>query len=192
MDKFEDLKFYDKKNLDGGLRKKGITKTSTNDKPLISIITTVLNNEKYLRECLDSIHQQEYSNFEHIVIDGASVDDTLNIIKNYDDKIDYWCSQKDKGIYDAFNLGMKLSSGEIICFVNSDDKFYSNKTLNYVCKEFKNKKISTLFLVQLKNIGLFCMVTNHGKFIIAGVFIQVIQLVFLLKETQQKKLVYII
>ena len=140
MDKFEDLKFYDKKNLDGGLRKKGIFKTSTNDKPLISIITTVLNNEKYLRECLDSIHQQEYSNFEHIVIDGASVDDTLNIIKNYEDKIDYWCSQKDKGIYDAFNLGMKLSSGEIICFVNSDDKFYSNKTLNYVCKEFKNKK----------------------------------------------------
>ena len=130
MDKLEDLKFCDNKNLDGGLRKKGIFKTSTNDKPLISIITTVLNNEKYLRECLDSIHQQEYSNFEHIVIDGGSVDDTLNIIKNYEDEIDYWCSQKDKGIYDAFNLGMKLSSGEILCFVNSDDKVQYSFGLN--------------------------------------------------------------
>ena len=145
MENFLDLKFYDSCDIDGGLRKIGKLKKSTNDQPLISVITVVYNNENYLQECFDSVQNQNFKNFEHIVIDGGSTDKTIDIIKKNNDKIDYWCSKKDKGIYDAFNIGMTLSNGDIICFVNSDDKFYSEKTLDYVVDAFKNNIIDFLF-----------------------------------------------
>ncbi len=145
MQEFEDLNFLDNCDIDGGLRKKNIFKKSNLAKPLISIITPVLNNEKYFEECLESIYSQKYDNFEHIVIDGASKDGTLSILKKYNEKIDYWCSQKDKGIYDAFNIGMKLSRGEIICFVNSDDKFFNDQTLNYAHTEFTSNNVDFIF-----------------------------------------------
>ena len=66
---------------DGGLRKKKIFKSSKKQEPLITVITTVLNSEKYLQECFDSLHKQKYQNIEHIVIDGGSTDNSLNIIK---------------------------------------------------------------------------------------------------------------
>ena len=128
MNIFSDLNFSPNADQDGGLRKINKFKVSSKNYPLISIITAVYNNEKYLKECLNSIYNQSYKNFEHIIVDGGSTDKTLNILKEHNNKIDYWCSKKDKGIYDAFNLGMKLSKGDIICFVNSDDQFYSNKT----------------------------------------------------------------
>ena len=81
MQEFEDLNFLDNCDIDGGLRKKNIFKKSNLAKPLISIITPVLNNEKYFEECLESIYSQKYDNFEHIVIDGASKDGTLSILK---------------------------------------------------------------------------------------------------------------
>ncbi len=113
------------KNVDqeGGLRTKKIFKKSKKDEPLISIITAVLNNERYLEEAIESLKSQKYRNFEHIVIDGGSSDETLDIIKKNDANIDYWISKKDKGIYDGFNLGMKLARGDYLGFLNSDDKF---------------------------------------------------------------------
>ena len=95
-------------------------------KPLISIITAVYNSEKHLEESFKSLHKQSYSNYEHIVVDGGSKDGSLDIIKKYEDKIDYWSSKKDKGIYDAFNIGMKLSKGDYIGFLNSDDVYTEN------------------------------------------------------------------
>ena len=145
MENFFDLIFNNNCDIDGGLRRKKIFKKSSKNKPLISIITVVYNNETYLQECFDSVHNQNFQNFEHIVIDGGSTDETLNIVKENTDKIDYWCSKKDRGIYDAFNIGMTLARGDIICFVNSDDKFYSEKTLDYVIEAFKNNKIDFLF-----------------------------------------------
>ena len=121
---------------EGGLRTKNILKNSKKDKPLITIITAVLNNKKYLEECLLSLHKQRYDNYEHIIIDGGSNDGTLDIIKKYEDKVDYWCSSKDKGIYDAFNNGMKLARGEYIGFLNSDDT-YENNALEYLIKYVK-------------------------------------------------------
>ena len=121
---------------EGGLRTKNILKNSEKDKPLITIITAVLNNKKYLEECLLSLHKQRYDNYEHIIIDGGSNDGTLDIIKQYEDKVDYWCSSKDKGIYDAFNNGMKLARGEYIGFLNSDDT-YENNALEYLIKYVK-------------------------------------------------------
>ena len=110
---------------EGGLRIKNISKKSQINKPLITIITAVLNNEKYLEESLLSLQNQNYQNFEHIIIDGGSTDKTVNIIKKYESKIDYWCSKKDKGIY-AFNNGMKLAKGKYLGFLNSDDIYTSN------------------------------------------------------------------
>ena len=126
---------------EGGLRIKNIIKKTQSNKPLVTIVTAVLNGEKYLEECILSLHAQKYENYEHIIIDGGSSDRTLEIIKKYEDKIDYWCSKKDKGIYDAFNKGMQLANGEYIGFLNSDD-YYSSNTLelleNYI-KEYPEK-----------------------------------------------------
>ena len=86
--------------LKGGLREKNVLKkNNASDEPLISIITPVLNNEKYIQECLNSLHGQIYTNYEHIIIDGGSSDKTLEIIKTNEEKIDFWTSKKDKGIY---------------------------------------------------------------------------------------------
>ena len=111
---------------DGGLRKKKIFKSSKKQEPLITVITTVLNSEKYLQECFDSLHKQKYQNIEHIVIDGGSTDNSLNIIKKNENKIDYWSTKKDKGIYDAFNIGMNLAKGDYVGFLNSDDTYTEN------------------------------------------------------------------
>ena len=121
---FESMELIKDVDKQGGLRTKKIFKKSKKDEPLISIITVVLNNEKYLEEeAIESLKSQSYRNFEHIVIDGGSSDRTLEIIKKNDENIDYWVSKKDKGIYDAFNLGMKLARGDYLGFLNSDDKF---------------------------------------------------------------------
>jgi glycosyltransferase involved in cell wall biosynthesis len=124
-------------NNHGGLRIKNIFKKSEKNKPLISIITAVFNAENYLDEALQSLYSQGYKNYEHIIIDGGSNDKTLDIIKKNQNNIDYWVSQKDKGIYDAFNLGMRLSRGDYIGFLNSDDKYVPdalNILLNYINK----------------------------------------------------------
>ncbi len=94
--------------------------------PLISIITVVFNNVSHLHKTIDSILSQKYKNYEFIIIDGGSTDGTLNVIKKYSKKIDKWVSEKDRGIYDAFNKGMKIASGDYIGFVNSDDILLPN------------------------------------------------------------------
>jgi glycosyltransferase involved in cell wall biosynthesis len=132
IEKLQDIK------IEGGLRTKNIFKKTEADKPLITIITAVLNNEKYLEESILSLHNQKYENYEHIILDGGSSDKTIDIIKKYENKIDYWCSAKDKGIYDAFNNGMKLAKGDYIGFLNSDD-FYSNNALELLTEYIKNK-----------------------------------------------------
>ena len=120
---FESVEQIKDVDEEGGLRTKGIFKKSKKDEPLISVITVVLNNERYLEEAIESLKFQKYRNFEHIVIDGGSTDRTLEIIRKNDENIDYWISKKDKGIYDAFNLGMKLAKGDYLGFLNSDDRF---------------------------------------------------------------------
>jgi glycosyltransferase involved in cell wall biosynthesis len=123
---FKTSKILSNAKIDGGLRKKGVFKKNKKDEPLLTIVTAVFNNEKFLEESIISLHNQKYENYEHIIIDGGSTDKTIDIIKKYEDKIDYWCSEKDRGIYDAFNKGMKLASGEYIGFLNSDDSYSEN------------------------------------------------------------------
>jgi len=106
---------------EGGLIKKKKNKFTANKYPTITLITVVFNNQKHIQKTLNSIYSQKYKNYELIVIDGASTDNTLNIIKKNENKIHYWMSEKDNGIYDAFNKGLCLASGDFIGFVNSDD-----------------------------------------------------------------------
>ena len=114
------------KKISGGLRKRGILKKDKKNLPLISIITVVLNNKKFLQQSINSVLNQSYKNYELIIVDGQSTDGTLDIIKKNKSKIDYWMSEKDNGFSDAVNKGIKLSRGSIISILNSDDIFYKH------------------------------------------------------------------
>ena len=116
-----DIKFFS-----GGLRKRGILKKDRKNLPLVSIITVVLNNKKFLQQSINSVLNQSYKNYELIIIDGKSTDGTVEILKKNNSKIDFWISEKDKGIYDAMNKGIKKSRGSIISILNSDDVFYKH------------------------------------------------------------------
>jgi glycosyltransferase involved in cell wall biosynthesis len=94
-------------------------------KPLLSIITVVLNGEKHLEETIKSVLRQK-DIYEYILIDGKSEDNSLKIIKKYSNKISCWLSEKDEGLYDAFNKGMRLAQGQYIGIINSDDVYTAN------------------------------------------------------------------
>lgn len=94
--------------------------------PLISIITVVYNGERYLEETIVSVTNQTYPNIEHIIIDGGSSDGTLGILQKYEDSIDYWVSEKDGGMYDALNKGLRLITGDIYASLNSDDRYFKH------------------------------------------------------------------
>lgn len=90
-------------------------------RPKISIITVCFNCEAHIEETIQSVIRQSYDNKEYLVIDGGSTDGTLSIIKKYRDKIDYFVSEPDKGISDAFNKGIAKASGEYIVMMNAGD-----------------------------------------------------------------------
>ena len=113
-----------RRRAEGGLRTKGYFKTSRASKPLISVITVVFNGDKFLEETVQSVISQTYDNVEYIIIDGGSTDGTLDIIKKYDGQLDYWVSERDKGIYDGMNKGVIAATGGIVAFLNSDDYYF--------------------------------------------------------------------
>jgi glycosyltransferase involved in cell wall biosynthesis len=108
-------------NLEGGLRTKGFFKKTQDDKPLITVVTVVFNDVAHIEGTVLSIINQNYSNIDYIVIDGGSTDGTVNVIKKYESRIDYWVSEKDNGIYDAMNKGILNARGEYLIFINSAD-----------------------------------------------------------------------
>ena len=111
----------------------------------ISIITVTKNSEKYLEENILSVSNQSYKNYEHIIIDGNSTDQTRNIIIKHNEKISYWVSEPDQGLYFAMNKGIQKASGDIIGILNSDDIFYID-ALNTVNKYFtEDEKLDFLF-----------------------------------------------
>ena len=122
----------DKPTNIGGLRTKGYFKKSLPQKPLVTVITVVLNGGKYIEDTIKSVISQTYNNFEFIIIDGGSKDGTVEIIKKYDDVIDYWVSERDEGIYDAMNKGIDLTSGDWVNFMNAGDRFYSDSVLSKI------------------------------------------------------------
>ena len=112
----------------------------------ISIITVVYNNEKIIRQTIESVLSQKNIDLEYIIIDGASNDNTLNIINEYIDNISLVISEKDKGIYDAMNKGLELATGDIIGILNSDDIFYDEYILSNLHLEFlSNSSIDIIY-----------------------------------------------
>jgi len=100
--------------------------------PLITIITAVFNGEKTLEKTILSVINQSYSNIEFIIIDGGSTDKSIDIIKKYEHAIDYWVSEPDKGIYDAWNKGVRLSAGDWVAFLGADDVYIDGAIQAYV------------------------------------------------------------
>ena len=90
----------------------------------ISIITVTYNSERSIRACLQSVAEQSYKNIEHIIIDGGSTDNTIEIVKNTP-SVSNWISEPDKGIYEALNKGIQRATGDIIGFVLSYDTNFS-------------------------------------------------------------------
>ncbi|MFN4234184.1 MAG: glycosyltransferase family 2 protein [Bacteroidia bacterium] len=111
----------------------------------ISIITVSFNSANTIEYTIQSVLQQQYSNIEYIIIDGASTDNTLNIINKYRDKISVIVSEKDNGIYHAMNKGLKLATGDIIGILNSDDFYADEFVLSDVVKLFEKTHADAIY-----------------------------------------------
>ncbi|MGI5974567.1 MAG: glycosyltransferase family 2 protein [Paludibacter sp.] len=107
----------------------------------LSIITINRNNVIGLRKTIESVVCQAFKDFEYIIIDGASTDGSVDVIKEYHDSITYWVSEPDKGIYNAMNKGIKVAKGEYCYFLNSGDWLYDCKILEMVFNENINSDI---------------------------------------------------
>jgi glycosyltransferase involved in cell wall biosynthesis len=98
--------------------------TQESDRPLVSVITPVLNRAKTIASSLASVASQTYPHIEHIVVDGGSTDETLEIVKSFDGPYTLrWISERDEGMYDAINKGLRMAEGDLLAYLNSDDLY---------------------------------------------------------------------
>ena len=113
----------------------------------ISLITVSFNSEKTIKQTFESIKKQHIKGFEleYILIDGLSSDSTIELSKCYDNLITFRISEKDSGIYNAMNKGVKLATGDIIGFINSDDEFHENNILLSIANTFINNNIDIVY-----------------------------------------------
>jgi glycosyltransferase involved in cell wall biosynthesis len=107
----------------------------------VSIITVCYNSSKTIENTILSVANQTYENIEYIIVDGNSTDNTCIIVKKHEDKIDKFISETDSGLYDAMNKGIILATGDLIGILNSDDTFYSNKTIEEIVTFHKRNDI---------------------------------------------------
>ena len=103
-----------------------------------SIITVNRNNADGLKKTIVSVINQTYDDYEYIIIDGNSTDDSVKVIKQFSDKVTYWISEPDGGIYNAMNKGISVSTGDYLLFLNSSDVFYDERVLELVDKNHHN------------------------------------------------------
>lgn len=111
----------------------------------ISIITTTHNSAATVKDTLQSVNAQTYHDIEHIIVDGASNDNTLEIVREYGQRVAKVISESDKGIYDAMNKGIRAATGDVIGILNSDDFFSSNDVISVVAKTFVENNIDALY-----------------------------------------------
>ena len=111
----------------------------------VSIITVVYNGYDTIESSIRSVLFQNYNNMEYIIIDGGSTDGTLDILKKYKNEVDVIVSEKDKGIYDAMNKGIKLSTGDIIGILNSDDFYMNEEVISTVVHSLKASSLSGIY-----------------------------------------------
>jgi glycosyltransferase involved in cell wall biosynthesis len=123
-----------------------------NPPPLISIIVAVFNVEKTLQQCIDSIVNQTYQNKELIIIDGDSTDGTVDLLKANLGKITYWVSEPDRGIFDAWNKGLKHSTGDWVAFLGADDTYLPDALQIYVDYIIANQNIKFEYVSSRVNL----------------------------------------
>ena len=111
----------------------------------ISIITSVYNNKETIAEAIESVLAQTYDNIEYIVVDGASTDGTVDVIKKYADKITTFVSEPDKGIYDGLNKGVALATGDVVGFLHSDDLFEDEHVVAKIAETFKVDEVDSIY-----------------------------------------------
>jgi len=115
------------------------------DLPKITVVMPVYNGELFLKDAIQSVLNQNYPNLEFIIIDGESNDNTLNIINEFDNRVDILLSEQDNGLNHAVNKGILLATGEYICWLNSDDFFYDNALLTVGAYLSENRDIDLLY-----------------------------------------------
>lgn len=115
------------------------------DNACVTIITTSFNSSKTISESIFSVVSQSYPNIEYILIDGASTDGTIDIIKSYGSRITKLVSEPDFGIYHAMNKGLKLATGDIIGILNSDDLYIDENVISMVVDQFNKSDCDSLY-----------------------------------------------
>ncbi|WP_038000609.1 glycosyltransferase family 2 protein [Sulfurovum sp. AR] len=111
----------------------------------ISIITVVWNNKDTIKDAIDSVLNQTYKNIEYIIVDGASTDGTVEVVKSYGNKITKFISEADDGLYDAMNKGIKLATGDVVGILNSDDFYIDEFVIEKIVKIFEEKEVDSVF-----------------------------------------------
>jgi len=122
----------------------------------VSVITVCQNSEDTIERCVTSVMSQTYSNIEHVIVDGASSDGTLDVVRKLATPNVVTVSEPDHGIYDAMNKGIKLATGDIVCFLNSDDFYLDKDVINDVVHQITSKNLDAL----LTDI---CFVSKSGR-----------------------------
>lgn len=112
----------------------------------ITVITVVYNGDRYIKECLDSVTAQTFSNYEHLIIDGGSTDDTLDILSQHTNPNLIVISEPDGGLYDAMNKGLQLAKGKYIAILNCDDVFFDKNTLSRVVDTFESNEFADIVI----------------------------------------------
>ena len=114
----------------------------------ISIITATYNRAHIIKDCIESVLRQKYTNYEYIIVDGASKDNTVEILKEYESKFEgrmRWISEPDKGLYDAINKGFKMATGDVVGIINSDDYFHRDDTFEVIAKAFEEPGVNAIY-----------------------------------------------
>ncbi|WKN29784.1 glycosyltransferase family 2 protein [Porifericola rhodea] len=125
--------------------------------PIISIITPSFNQGQYLEQTIDSVLSQNYPNIEYIIVDGGSTDQSIEIIKKYENYLAYWVAEPDKGQSEAINKGLKKATGDIVNWINSDD-FYERGALKAVATAFEDDNINVV-------CGRGKIINEEGEFV---------------------------
>lgn len=114
----------------------------------ISIITVTFNRAHVIRDAIEGVLRQKYKNYEYIVVDGKSTDNTVEILKEYEPKFEgrmRWISEPDKGLYDAINKGFRMATGDVVGIINSDDYFHRDDTFEIIAKAFADKSVDAIY-----------------------------------------------
>ncbi len=111
----------------------------------VSIITVVFNGGAYLEDCIQSVIDQKYTDIEYLVIDGGSTDGSLKIIEKYEEHIHHFISEKDKGMYDALNKGIKMATGDVVGILNADDMLASPDVIETIAHCFTTQNPDAVY-----------------------------------------------